>query len=144
MSDATANKRLIEQFWQDLYVRDFAKVAAYFAKDGHYTDVPAPGPGATGPAAIEARLRLGLEMLTGYIHHHKSMVADGDIVVTEHAEEWHWESGEKVVLPFVSVHEFRDGELIRWHDYWDFGTLMNAAPQWWLEHVAKGYAQDAG
>ena len=31
--------------------------------------------------------------------------------MTEHEEEWHWPSGEKVVIPFVSVHEFRDGEL---------------------------------
>jgi limonene-1,2-epoxide hydrolase len=140
MSNEMSNKELIEQFWQDLYVRDFAKVASYFAEDGHYTDVPAPGAGATGPKEIEARLRLGLDMLSGYEHHFKNMVADGDVVITEHAEEWHWKTGEKVLLPFVSVHEFRDGKLIRWHDYWDFNTLMNAAPAWWLEHIAKGYA----
>ena len=137
---ATGNRAVIEQFWKDLYARDYDKVGAYFTEDGHYTDVPAPGAGAVGPEAVAARLRLGLGPLSGYIHHLKNIVADGDVVVTEHAEEWHWETGEQVVLPFVSVHEFRDGKICRWHDYWDFNTLMRAAPQWWLEHIAKGFA----
>ena len=33
------------------------------------------------------------------------------------------------------MHEIRDGKLVRWWDYWDLGTLMNAAPAWWVEHI---------
>jgi len=44
--------------------------------------------------------------------------------------KWHWHTGEFVVLPFVSVFDLRDGKIARWWDYWDLGTLMNAAPQW--------------
>jgi len=39
------------------------------------------------------------------------MVAEGDTVVTEHAETWHWHTGEQVTLPFVSVQELRDGSI---------------------------------
>jgi ketosteroid isomerase-like protein len=134
-----ANRALVEQLWSDLGRRDFAAVAAHFAADGHYTDVPAPEPGAFGPAAIEARLRLGLEPLERYVLHPGPIVAEGDLVVTEHAEEWFWPSGEQVRLPFVSVHEIHDGRITRWWDYWDMGTLMAAAPQWWVEHIMVGY-----
>ncbi len=139
MSDPAANKALIEQFWQDLGRRDFAAVRGYFTDDAHYTDVPAPEDGARGPDAIEARLRLGLDPLERYVPRPGTMVAEGDMVILEHSEEWHWSTGETVVLPFVSVFELRDGKIARWWDYWDLGTLMNAAPQWWIDHIMVGY-----
>ena len=89
---------------------------------------------------IEARLRLGLERLAGYETHDGTIVAEGSTVVTEHAETWIWDDDHRVTLPFVSVMEFGDDGLItRWWDYWDLGTLMGAAPEWWLAHVAGGY-----
>lgn len=139
MSDAAANKALIEEFWATLGRRDFAGVGAFFTEDGHYTDVPAPEEGARGPAAIEARLRLGLEPLERYVLNDGPIVAEGDMVITEHTEDWYWPTGEHVQLPFVSVHEIADGKLTRWWDYWDMGTLMNAAPAWWVEHIMVGY-----
>ncbi|MSO38064.1 MAG: nuclear transport factor 2 family protein [Acidimicrobiia bacterium] len=139
MTQAEDNKELIKNFWATLGRRDFAAVAAFFAPDGHYTDVPAPEEGARGPAAIEARLRLGLEPLERYVLNDGPMTAEGDMVITEHTEDWYWSSGEHVTLPFVSVHEIRDGLVIRWWDYWDLGTLMNAAPASWVEHIMVGY-----
>jgi limonene-1,2-epoxide hydrolase len=136
--DASAHRRLIEGFWGDLYRRDFEKVGSYFAEDGLYEDVPTPDRGARGPAQVAARLRLGLEPLADYQHRIRHIVADGDLVVTEHAEEWRWHTGESVVLPFVSVHEIRSGKIARWTDYWDLNTLLGAAPGWWLERIAKG------
>jgi limonene-1,2-epoxide hydrolase len=94
---------------------------------------------ARGPDQIVARLRLGLEQISEYQHSLRLMVAEGDTVITEHAETWHWHTGEQVTLPFVSVHELRDGTIVRWWDYWDLQTLMGAAPDWWIEHVAQGY-----
>ncbi len=139
MGESDANRALIERFWGDLARRDFDAVGAYFTEDGHYTDVPAPEEGARGPAAITARLRLGLEPLERYVLNPGPIVADGDMVITEHSEDWYWPTGEHVQLPFVSVHELRDGMLVRWWDYWDMGTLMNAAPAWWVEHIMVGY-----
>jgi limonene-1,2-epoxide hydrolase len=135
----TENRELVEEFWATLYRRDFEGVGEFFSSDAHYRDVPAPEEGAFGPAEIIARLRLGIEPLSVYAHHPRTMIAEGDVVITEHGEEWHWHTGEKVILPFVSVHEVSDGKIVRWWDYWDMSTLMNAAPQWWVEHIMEGY-----
>jgi ketosteroid isomerase-like protein len=140
LSTTTANKKLIEAFWADLYRRDFEAVGAYFAEDGEYTDVPTPEDDvARGPQEVAARLRLGLEPLEAIFHHPKHMIAEDDLVITEHAEEWHWPTGERVTIPFCSVHEIRAGKIVRWWDYPDLQRLLGAAPQWWIEHIMKGY-----
>jgi limonene-1,2-epoxide hydrolase len=134
------NKERVQVFWDTLYRRDWDTIATFFAEDSEYTDVPSPDDDvARGPELIVARLRLGLERISGYEHDLRLMVAEGDVVVTEHSETWHWHTGEQVTLPFVSVHELRADTIVRWWDYWDLGTLMNAAPAWWIEHVAQGY-----
>ncbi|MGO8870221.1 MAG: nuclear transport factor 2 family protein [Acidimicrobiales bacterium] len=136
-----SNKERVRDFWDALYARDWDAIASFFAQDSEYTDVPSPADDvAHGPDRIVARLRLGLERIAGYEHDLRLMVAEDDTVVTEHAETWHWHTGEQVTLPFVSVHELRDGSIVRWWDYWDLQTLMNAAPGWWIEHISRGYA----
>lgn len=136
-----ANEDLVRAFWSALARRDFAGVGAFMSARGHYVDVPVIGldEGAFGPAETEARLRLGLEPLAAYELHDGPIVASGDMVVTEHAETWTWESGESVRLPFSSVMEVRDGRVDRWWDYFDLSTLMNAAPAAWVDHIAGGY-----
>jgi limonene-1,2-epoxide hydrolase len=139
MGGAT-NRQVVERFWRALYDRDWDRIATFFGPDSQYTDVPSPEDDvARGPEQIVARLRLGIEPLQDYIHHLRHVVAEGDLVITEHAEEWRWHTGEQIVLPFVSVHELRDGVIVRWWDYWDLQTLMNAAPAWWVEHIMQGY-----
>ena len=133
-------RELIESFWADLFRRDFDAVGAWFTPDGNYRDVPAPEEGAFGPAEVAARLRLGLEPLVGSEHvPGGKVVVQGSTVVTEHVERWTWATGETVDLPFVSVHEFDGDRVTRWWDYWDLGTLMNAAPAAWVEHIMVGY-----
>ena len=137
---AESNKERVQAFWETLYERDWDAIGAFFGEDSEYTDVPSPDDDvARGRDLIVARLRLGLEPISGYDHHLRLMVAEDDTVVTEHTETWHWPTGEEVTLPFVSVHEFRDGVIVRWWDYWDLQTLMNAAPAWWIEHIMQGY-----
>ncbi len=138
------NKRIVEAFWQALYARDFERIASFFAEDGHYEDVPAPDPGATGPENVVKRLKIGLEPIDRYEHALQRMVAEGDTVVTEHAETWHWHTGESVTLPFVSIHVLADGKIALWRDYWDLQTLLGAAPAWWLERLAQHSAADFG
>jgi len=48
-------------------------------------------------------------------------------------------TGEHVALPFVSVMELRDAKITRWWDYFNLATLLDGAPQWWLDHIASGY-----
>lgn len=84
---------------------------------------------------------LGLEPLAKYEHVPGwRIVAQGDTTMTEHTERWTWASGETVDLPFVSILVWNaDGKITRWWDYWDLGTVMNAAPGAWVEHIMVGY-----
>ncbi len=136
MSQEEENRALIRAFWRDLYARDLDKVGAYFAEHGLYEDVPAPDRGAVGPRNVTARLRIGLDPIDHYTHHQQRMVAEGDTVVTEHTEDWHFHTGEVVSLPFVSIHVIEAGKIVLWRDYWDLGTLMSGAPSWWIERLA--------
>ena len=136
-----SNKAIIEQLWERLGQRDFDGVGALFSPTGVYNDVPLVGgdPGAIGPREVASRLRLGLEPLENYVLHAGPMLAQGDVVITEHSEEWFWNTGEYHLVRFCSVHEVRNGLIERWWDYVDIGQLMAAAPAWWLEHIMKGY-----
>ena len=69
----------------------------------------------------------------------RTIVAEGDLVILEHVEEWQFHTGERILHPFVTVMEVRDGKIVRWHDYLDLNTLMAAAPQAWVEHIMVGY-----
>jgi limonene-1,2-epoxide hydrolase len=126
-------------FWDALYARDWDRVRSFFGPDSIYFDVPTgPGAAAVGPDAVEKRLRVGVEALTGYEHGPATVVAEGGIVVTEHTETWHWPTGETVTLPFVSVQHVQGGTITLWTDYWDLGTLMGGAPAGWLDQLMAG------
>ena len=143
MSDMTDDDRreLVERFWDALNQRDFAAVGAMMSERGHYVDVPVIGvePGAHGPAQTEARLRLGLELLSDYRLHPGTIVVTGDMVITEHLEEWWWRDGEHAEVRFCSVMEVRDGKVDRWWDYVGLNSIFSLAPQWWTDHIAAGY-----
>ena len=134
---AEENKRVVASMWACLYRKDFAGVAAHIAENGFYEDVPAPDRGARGPANVVKRLRVGLDPVVRFEHEIHRTVAEGDSVIVEHTETWHFETGEKIVNPFVTVHVVRDGKIELWRDYWDIGTLMAQAPRWWIERIAK-------
>lgn len=124
-------------FWDALYARDWPLIRSFFGPESIYYDVPVGPTGAgVGPDSIEARLRLGLEGLASY-EHQPGVVAEGDggVVVTEHTEIWTWPTGETVALPFVSVQHVVDGVIVLWKDYWDYQTLMSAAPAAWHERL---------
>jgi limonene-1,2-epoxide hydrolase len=135
-----ANKQLVNQFWQALYARDFDAVASFFGPDSTYTDVATPPEDlAVGPDQVVARLKLGIAQLERYDHTEVLMVAESNVVVTEHLENWTWSTGEEISFPFTSIHVIEDGRIARWTDYWDLSTLLNAAPAWWIESIASGY-----
>ena len=134
-SDTQANKAMVEQFWQALAARDWGRFKTFFTPDAHYTDVCGPGVGATGPDNIVKRL-YALTIIEGYEHlPGGNMIAEGDLVMTEHTERWTFEPGKVVDHSFVSVTEFRDGKICRWHDYSHLGNIMDNAPKWWIEKV---------
>lgn len=129
------------QFWNTLYTRDWDAVAGYFGPLSTYTDMCTPADDvATGPEQIVARLRLGLEPISGYEHRLISVTSEENRVVTEHTETWTWRDGESVELPFLSIQEVEGETIARWSDYWDLQTLLSAAPEWWVAHIMGGWS----
>jgi limonene-1,2-epoxide hydrolase len=137
MSNAAENRRIIAAFWDDLYAKRYDALGAYFAPDAHYTDKGARE-GATGPDEIVRQLRLGHGPVPSFEHHVHHVLAEGDIVVTEHQEDWHFGDGVVVEHPFCSVQELRDGKIVRWWDYSHLNNLVDNAPKWWIEHIMSG------
>jgi ketosteroid isomerase-like protein len=136
--DAAANKAIVQQFWDALAARDWDGMKALLTDDAHYTDVGTPGPGGTGPDGVVARLKIGIEPLEGYEHlPGTNMIAEGDLVMTEHTERWIFHTGEVIDHSFVSVTQLRDGKIFRWHDYSNIPNITDNAPSWWLEQIMK-------
>ena len=136
-----SNRATVASFWTAMYAHDWDDLGRFFTDDATYTDSPTPDDDiAVGPEQIVRRLRHGLDPISGHEHELGIVVAEGDNVATEHAETWIWHTGERVRLPFVSIHELRDGKIRRWTDYWDLQTLLGGAPQWWIEQIMTGWA----
>ncbi|MGU3501556.1 nuclear transport factor 2 family protein [Mycobacterium sp. C31M] len=125
------------RMWRALSKRDWDGVADQLAPDCIYADMPVgPAAAARGPVDIIKRLKIGLEPLAAYENHDGLLVADGRHVMYEHSETWTWPTGERAVLPFVTVHHVDDGRITMWKDYWDMGGLTNHAPASWLADFA--------
>ena len=132
--------KTVNAMWDTLNDRDWDRLGAVFGPDSIYYDVPlGPSAAGVGPESIVARLRLGLEPLAAYAHHHGlASVGEGGLVMLEHSETWTWGTGESVTLPIATVHRVVDGTITLWRDYWDYQTLMGAAPAWWVEQTTTG------
>jgi ketosteroid isomerase-like protein len=136
MSDSATNKQIVQQFWDALAIRDWEGMKTLLTDDAHYTDIGAPGPGGVGPEGVTRRVRIGLEPLSGYGHHPGAiMIAEDDLVITEHTERWEFHTGEVIDHSFCSVVQLRDGLICRWHDYSNLANILDNAPAWWLEHI---------
>lgn len=132
-----APTELTASFWQALYRHDWDDVGSFFGPESVYFDVPTgPRTAARGPDDIVARLRLGLDPVSRHEHGRRTVVvADPPVVMTEHTEIWHWSSGESATLPFVSVQYVEGPVITMWKDYWDYATLLDAAPADWQERL---------
>ena len=136
------NKEVVEQFFDALARRDWDGMKALLTDDAHYTDVGTPGPGGIGPEGVVARLKIGIEPLERYEHlEGTNMIAEGDLVMTEHTERWHFHTGEVIDHSFVSVTQLRDGKIFRWQDYSNIPNITDNAPKWWLEHIINESAK---
>ncbi|AZG44631.1 nuclear transport factor 2 family protein [Gordonia insulae] len=129
---------IVRGLWAALARRDWDAVTPFLADDCIYVDVPfGPTLAARGPVDIVKRIKVGFEPLTAYANHDGLLVSTGDDVIYEHSETWEWPTGEVAVLPFVTVHRIRDGQIILWKDYWDSATLIQNAPPTWMSDLAS-------
>jgi limonene-1,2-epoxide hydrolase len=136
MSDTDEAIAVARAMWAALDARDWDRLAGFLTDETIYYDVPTgPATAAKGPAGIVARLRLGLDELSGYENAETAVAAQGDVVMIEHHETWTWPTGEIAHLPFVTVHRVIGGKVVLWKDYWDYETLRRAAPPGWEERL---------
>lgn len=131
-----AAKVLVTSLWAAVAARNWAAVGDLIAPDGIYYDAPlGPTVAARGPEGVVSRLRLALDGLGAYSNFEGRMVGEDDIVMYEHSEKWVWPGGETVLLPFVSVHRVLGGKIALWADYWNYATLLDAAPPGWQDSL---------
>ena len=138
----SAAHELVEAFWANLYRRDFQAVGNYFAPDGEYTDMPTPRRRRRAwPAQIAARLELGLGPLASISHDVRGITARGRHGRHRTRRALGVANG-RTRQPSLRVDDASARrKLVRWWDYWDLGTLMGAAPAWWVEHIMEESAK---
>jgi ketosteroid isomerase-like protein len=136
------NKATVERMWRALSEMDWETLKSCLHPDVHYEDVPTEDPGARGPENVVKRLAVAFKHLAKQeqITHH--IAAEGDVVFLDHTEIWTFKSGEQAKHTFATLHEMKDGKILRWSDYWDVTTFASQFPAWFVEEVAKSSAED--
>ena len=133
----STNADRLRQLFVDLDRLDFDAVAAHCTDDCVYDDMPFAEATVTGPAAIRAKLELGLGMLERLPTTIHELVENRDTIMVERTEVWHHRGGERATLPVAAVFKFRDGKITLWRDYWDAKTLFSQQPASWLPDVPR-------
>ena len=103
----STNADRLRQLFIDLDRLDFDAVASHCSDDCVYDDIPFAEATVTGPAAIRAKLEMGLgtlERIPTTIH---ELVESGDTIMVERTEVWHHRSGERATLRVAAVFKFR-------------------------------------
>ncbi|MAG29675.1 MAG: limonene-1,2-epoxide hydrolase [Deltaproteobacteria bacterium] len=116
------NERIIREFvaaWSRL---DPSELAAYFAEDGTYHNMPM-GP-VTGRENVEQLIRGFARAWTETAWDLINVTSEGDIVFTERLDRT--KAGDKGVdLPCVGVFELEGGKIKVWRDYFDMATYRD-------------------
>ena len=132
-----ANKATVKRMWKALSDWDWETLKDCLHPEVHYEDVPTEDAGAFGPENVVKRLSVAwdhLEKQEQVTHH---IAADGDVVFLDHTETWTFKTGEQVAHTFCTMHEMRDGKIVKWSDYWDVANFVGQFPKWFLEEMAK-------
>jgi limonene-1,2-epoxide hydrolase len=86
-----------------------------------------PWQAVEGRAAIRETLRRGAERMTALPWEVRHIVADDEVVLTEHVD--HFLVGEtRVSVPCMGIFELRGGKIARWRDYWDLQQFERQLP----------------
>ena len=117
------NEKIIREFVEAWSRLDPSELAAYFAEDGTYHNIPM-GP-VSGRENVEQLIRgfagAWTETTWDLIH----IASAGNIVFTERLDRT--QAGDKGVdLPCLGVFELEDGQIKVWRDYFDMATYRDA------------------
>jgi len=131
------NKATVEKMWTALSQFDFNAL-----KSCLHPDVPTEDSGANGPDNVVKRLSVAWDHLSEQVQTTHRIAADGDTVFLDHTEKWVFKSGEVVEHRFATMHELKDGKIIKWSDFWDVNNFVGQFPPWFLEEMAKRHGED--
>jgi limonene-1,2-epoxide hydrolase len=115
------NQRIIREFIEAWTRLDPKELAAFFADDGVYYNMPA-GP-VSGRANVEKLIRGFIASWTETRWEVRNLISSGNLVIAERVDRTR--AGEKSVdLPCVGVFELEAGKIKIWRDYFDFATYQ--------------------
>ena len=115
------NERTIREFIEAWTRLDPKELAAYFADDGVYHNMPM-GP-VTGRANVEKLIRGFIAAWTETRWDLRNIVCSEDLVFAERVDRTR--AGDKAVdLPCVGVFELEAGKIKIWRDYFDLATYQ--------------------
>lgn len=116
------NEQIIREFIEAWSRRDPEELAAYFADDGVYHNMPI-GP-VKGRENVENFIR---GFIGSWAETHwdiLNIVSSGNLVIAERLDRTR--AGDKSVdLPCVGVFELEGGKIKTWRDYFDFATYQH-------------------
>jgi len=131
------NRKTVERMWNALSEMDWETLKSCLHPEVHYEDVPTEDMGAEGPENVVKRLSIAFDHLIDHRHTIHHMACEGDVVFLDHTEGWTFKTGEKAEHTFATLHELKDGKVVKWSDYWDVSKFVGQFPQWFLEEMAK-------
>jgi limonene-1,2-epoxide hydrolase len=115
------NERIISEFIKAWSRLDPEELAAYFADDGVYHNMPV-GP-VSGRENVEKFIQGFTSPWTETTWDILNIMSSGSVVIVERLDRTR--AGEKFVeLPCVGVFEIEGGKIKIWRDYFDFGTYQ--------------------
>ncbi len=96
---------MIHEFYKALDRLDLDAVTAFFTEDGIYHDLPVPTDPTIGHEGIRKKLGIIADALDRLEIQLASVIEDGDTVMSERVEIWHFPTGERPSLPVMSTFE---------------------------------------
>jgi limonene-1,2-epoxide hydrolase len=117
-------EELVSEFCRKWASPDPAELAAYFAKEGVYHNIPMDP--VRGPAAIEefiAGLTGAFDGIDFQVHR---QISEGNLVMNERTDVMRRKDGGRLELPVMGIFEIVDGKIARWSDYFDLATVTKA------------------
>ena len=141
-STAERNKEVVEMMWTALLEFDFETLKSCLHPEVHYEDVPTEDTGAIGPENVVRRLSVAWDHIQRQDQTTHRIAAEGDVVFLDHTEKWTFKTGETAEHRFATMHELKDGKIIKWSDFWDMANFIGQFPSWFLEEMAKSRGAD--
>jgi limonene-1,2-epoxide hydrolase len=135
---------IVEAFFDAIYRLDFDAALEFFTDDATYHDLPVPTDPAIGKEAIRRKLDFmiagGVQSMDYEIRH---IAAEGDAVLVERTETWHFPSGAAPTLRVMCTIELDDdGKIAHWREYWNGDELMSQMPPEFFEGVQRVLAEN--